>query len=73
MDKFILMSVISFMLGMIINDIYYRFVGISGKLKIDHSNLEKDIYRLEIEDLDSLNKKKHVTLKVIHNADLSQK
>lgn len=73
MDKFILMSVISFMLGMIINNIHYRFVGISGKLKIDHSNPEKDIYRLEIEDLDSLNKKKHVTLKVIHNADLSQK
>ena len=73
MDKIILMSTISFMLGMIINEIHYRLIGLSGKLKIDHSNPEKDIYRLEIEDLDSLNKKKHVTLKVIHNADLSQK
>lgn len=45
----------------------------NGTLKIDHSNPEKDIYRIEIDDLDSLNKKKRIVLKVDHNADLSQK
>lgn len=44
----------------------------SGTLRIDHSNPLKDIYRIEIDDLDKLVKKKRVVLKVDHNADLSQ-
>ena len=44
-----------------------------GTLKIDHSNSEKDIYRFDVDDLDGLSKKKHITLKVDNNADLSQK
>lgn len=44
-----------------------------GTLKIDHSNPEKDVYRIDIEDLDKLDKKKRVILKVDHQADLSQK
>lgn len=43
-----------------------------GKLKIDHSNPEKDLYRLEIDDLDKLSKKKIIVLEIDHKADLSQ-
>lgn len=43
-----------------------------GTLKIDHSNPEKDVYRFEIEDIDKLNSKRYITLKIDHNADLSQ-
>lgn len=46
---------------------------VTGTLKIDHSNPEKDVYRFEIDDLDNLDKRRHVLLKVDHNADLSQK
>ena len=44
-----------------------------GTLRIDHSNLEKDIYRSDIEDLDKLSKKKVVMLTIDNNAHLSQK
>ena len=44
-----------------------------GTLRIDHSNPEKDIYRFDIDDIDSLSKKKRIILKVDNHADLSQK
>lgn len=43
-----------------------------GVLRIDHSNPDKDVYRIEIDDLDKLSKKKRVYLRVDHNADLRQ-
>lgn len=43
-----------------------------GTLRIDHSNPEKDVYRFEIDDLDKLKNKNHITLKIDHNAKLSQ-
>lgn len=45
----------------------------TGKLKIDNSNPNKDLYRFEIDDIDSLDKKKRIIVKIVHNADLSQK
>ena len=45
----------------------------SGTLRIDHSNPEKDLYRFDIYDLDTLDKKVFIKLKIDHNADLSQK
>lgn len=44
----------------------------SGTLKIDHSNPEKDVYRFEVDNLDKLNKKRKIVLKIDNNADLSQ-
>ena len=44
---------------------------IDGILKIDHSDSKKDVYRIEIGDLDILPYKKHIVLKVENNADLS--
>lgn len=43
-----------------------------GILRIDHSNPEKDIYRIEINDLDALSRKKKVILDVDNSAILSQ-
>ena len=44
-----------------------------GTLRIDHSDPEKDTYRLELGDLDELSKKKYVRLKIDNNADLTHK
>lgn len=43
-----------------------------GILRIDHSNPEKDVYRIEIDDLDALSRKKKVILDVDNSAILSQ-
>ena len=44
-----------------------------GTLQIDcKSETEKDIYRMEIDDLDGLSKYRYIRLKVNKNADLSQ-
>lgn len=54
--------------------IWFSMRSIQGTLRIDHSDPEKDIYRLEISNLDlnDLSKKKKITLKVDNNADLSR-
>ena len=44
-----------------------------GALRIDRSNPDKDVYRLDINEIDNLHKKKRVWLKVDSKADLSQK
>lgn len=44
----------------------------AGTLKVDHSNPEKDVYRLEIDDLEGLSKKHKIVLKVDNRANLSQ-
>ena len=36
-----------------------------GTLKIDNSNPEKDVYRIEIDDLDKLSSKKRIVLNVV--------
>lgn len=41
-----------------------------GVLRVDHSNPEKDVYRFEIDQIESLNKKSRVVLKIDHNATL---
>lgn len=73
MGAVILLSVASFLLGMLVNEMYHSIFGISGTLNIDHSDPAKDVYRFEVGDIDALSKKKHVTLKVKHNVHLSQK
>lgn len=44
--------------------LYFLLRSAYGVLKINETNPEKDIYRLEIEDLDSLRKKKQIVLKI---------
>ena len=54
------------------NFLYFRLF-VDGTLRIDHSNPEKDVYRFDIDDLDSLCKKKRIIIRVDNRADLSQK
>lgn len=51
--------------------VIYRLRKTCGILKIDHKSSDKELYRFEIDDLDSLSNKKFVRLKVDNNADLS--
>ena len=44
-----------------------------GVLRIDHNNSEKDLYRFEIDDLESLDTKTQIVLKIDHDADLTRK
>lgn len=67
----------SFLLGVIVGLIVasifvWNLWTASGTLRVDHSNPEKDLYRFEIDDLDKLDKKKKIILKIDHHANLSQ-
>ena len=69
-----LLILIGLLVGSIVsNIIFFIRYRKAGTLRIDHSDPEKDVYRIEIDDLDGLSKKKHVILKVDNHADLSQK
>lgn len=68
----VIMLLIGIFTGSLITSIIFFIKSSSGTLKIDHSNPQKDVYRFEIKDLDKLNKKKYVRLKIDNNADLSQ-
>lgn len=70
-------SVALCVLGVIIGYVLANIVTLirtkTGTLKIDRHNPEKDIYRLDITDLDSIKGKKILLLKIDDKADLSQK
>ena len=51
--------------------VLYHHRTASGTLKIDRTNPKKDIYRLYIDDLDTVAKKKRIVLDIDANADLS--
>lgn len=70
---YLLWSIVGILIGCIINILICRAHSSSGTLRIDHTNPEKDVYRIEIDDLDKLSKKKRIILKVDNRADLSQK
>lgn len=59
--------------GVIITSLIYFSQSTSGTLRIDHSDQDKDVYRLDIKDLDILEKKKRLILYIDNNADLSLK
>lgn len=69
MDFWIVIAV--FVLGVAIGMVVIsRFS--DGVIRIDHSDPEKDVYRLEINNLDNLSRKKRVVLKVDNHAYLSR-
>ena len=72
MEQFIIYAVCVLLGAIVTNIIHWRHTT-TGTLKIDQSNPEKDVYRLEIDNLDTVAKKKHIYLKVDPKADLSQK
>ena len=74
MDLTIIVSILIYLAGFftggaVVSCILYS--KIDGILKIDHSNFEKDVYRIEIGDLDILPYKKHIILKVENDVNLS--
>ena len=65
--------IVGAIIGAIGYSVCQRIFVAHGTLRIDHSDPEKDVYRFEIDDLEKLNKKAYVELKIDHHADLSQK
>lgn len=64
--------IVGILVGMVVAVIIYTACKIAGVLKIDHTNPDKDIYRIEIDDLSKLDHKSRIILKIDHDADLSQ-
>lgn len=65
---------LGFVVGAVLMILYFRVTSkASGTLRIDHTNPDKDIYRFDVDDLNSLANKKKINLKVDNNAKLSQK
>lgn len=70
------MSILDFIIGYlsgILATIITFVISSQGTLKIDHTDPTKDVYRMEIDSIDKLSKKKMIVLKVDNHADLSQK
>lgn len=70
---FLIGFVIGVLVEALVSMIFRFFRSAFGTLKIDNSNPEKDVYRVVVDNLDDLNKKKYVELKIERGADLSQK
>ena len=58
---------VGFVFGLLTAAICRSLTKNDGILRIDQSNPEKDIYRLKIDNLDILPRKKKIVLKVIKN------
>ena len=74
MDLTIIISIIIYLAGFLTGGAIASCIlysKIDGILKIDHSDSKKDVYRIEIGDLDVLPYKKHIILKVENDANLS--
>ena len=74
MDLTIIISIIIYFAGFLTGGAVASCIlysKIDGILKIDHSDSKKDVYRIEIGDLDILPHKKHIILKVENDANLS--
>lgn len=63
--------IVGFVVGLLMNGIVRLLERPAGVLKIDRSNPEKDVYRFEIDDLDSLHKKKRIVLKIDNDVAIS--
>ena len=68
-----LMCVVSSLVGSIVTVLIIFLKSVRGTLRIDHSDPNKDMYRLELDDLDVLTRKKLVILDIDNHANLSQK
>ena len=64
--------IIGILLGCIITSLMFFVKSSTGTLKVDHSDPEKDIYRLEIDDLAELTRSTKIILRVDNNAHISQ-
>jgi hypothetical protein len=67
-----LAGVIGALIGTVVTLIMQYMLFSNGTLRIDRTDPEKDTYRIELNRLDNLHKKKRIVLKVDPNANLSQ-
>ena len=63
--------IVGILIGMVIATVIYASCKTAGVLKIDHTSSDKDIYRIEINDLSKLDHESRIILKIDHDADLS--
>ena len=68
---YLILFVCSF-ISSIVTMIVMYLTSARGTLRIDHSNPEKDVYRIEINNVEDLSRKKRVILDVDNSAILSQ-
>ena len=68
-----LVGIVGVVIGAVVTLIFQRMFFASGTLRIDRTDPDKDVYRIDLDRLDNLHKKKRITLKVDPHADLSQK
>ena len=66
-----ILFIVGIIVGMVLASLIDLACNTDGTLKIDHTSSEKDIYRIEINDLEELNHRSRIVLKVDHDADLS--
>lgn len=59
-------------IGVIVDILLLPLRTASGVLKIDRTNPQKDVYRLDVDNIDDLTKKNRLVLIIDKNADLSQ-
>ena len=67
----LVLFIVGIIVGMVLASLIYLVCNTVGTLKIDRTSSEKDIYRIEINDLEELNHRARIVLKVDHDADLS--
>jgi len=66
--------IIGFVIGCAVTILIFKLCYRSkGTLQIDHSNPDKDVWRFVFDKYEDLSRKKHITVKIDNNADLSQK
>lgn len=71
---YILVTIAGVLVGIIASYIFQVVQTAYGTLRIDHTDPEKDLYRIDIDgNFDNISKEKRIILKVDNNADLSQK
>ena len=63
--------IVGILIGMVIATVIYNVCKTAGVLKIDYTSSDKDIYRIEIDDLSKLDHESRIILKIDHDADLS--
>ena len=71
------MNILIFLLGVtfgvIVHLLYVGVFSAKATFQIDHSNLEKTIFRLDIDNVEDFDSRNYLIMKINHNANLSQK
>ena len=68
-----LAGIVGAVIGTVVTLVFQHMLYANGTLLIDRTDPDRDVYRIDLDSLDNLPKKKRITLKVNPYADLSQK